>query len=244
MSRLAGLLIMVAATSMVSTVQAGDSRYRFHVSLLNHINDIANIPGVGPIPPSYIQTGTGPVGDVVSGRLSAVINVNKEALAALVNVNKPTRNDDLAGFSIGITFNDSGLVGVDISPKPIGNVDTLHGTGDKNGAFSANFQGHLINNGKKFRLYASNLNLQQILNIPAPIQAGVAAGVTEVRIKITASGTDPETGNAIKVTLSDELVTFDYVVNTRQDTADIDNDQDTTEFSFSMAVGKGTGKPK
>lgn len=238
MLRLSYLAVgLVFLGSFAQAAHAGDSRYKFHVSLKNHINDNPKFP------PSFVQTGTSPVGDVISGRMSATMNVDPAAIAALINVNRPTRNDDLAGFTVGVTFNDSGQVGIEINPKPIGNVDSISGIAGKNGSVTANFQGRLIANGKKFRLYASNLNLQQILSIPAPAGAGVTTGRSQVRIKVEGKGIHPETGNEIKVTLVDEIVDFDFTVTTRQDSADADGDGDTTEISFSMVVGKGSGKP-
>jgi len=231
------LVICVAILCCGMQAQAGDSTYRFHVSVKNHINDNAQFP------PSFTQTGTSPIGDVISGRLNATMNVDPAALALLVNVNRPTREDDLAGYAVGITFNESQGAGIDLAPKPVGNIDSLSGTAGKDGKINANFQGKLIANGKKFKLYASNLNLQEILSIPSPTVAGLTGGNAQIRIKVEGKGLDPETGNQIKVTLVDEIVNFTYTISTRLDTADADGDGDTTEVSFSMATGKGTGKP-
>lgn len=237
MSRPLFLAMSLAVLFCCAHTQAADSRYRFQVSLKNHINDNPNFP------PSYVQTGTSPVGDVISGRLFATMNTDPTEIAKLINVNTPSRNDDLAGFTVGITFNESSGAGIDINPKPIGNIDSLGGVAGKDGSVTANFQGKLIANGKKFRIYASNLNLQQILSIPAQTTAGIATSRSQIRIKIEAKGIHPETGNEIKVTLVDEIVDFSYLVTTRLDSADADGDGDTTEVSFSKVNGKGTGKP-
>jgi len=256
------LWVSVAAfmITLGTVAEAGESKFRFSLILKDHATNESNVdsngfplpnstlpPGSTPIDPN--DPGARPVGDATSGRMSGTLNTIPTEIAKLIEVNSGSIIDNLAGYLVTVKFKDT--FDVSVNTKPVGNLDPISGFADKKGEVFANFQGKLINKGKKFKFIASGLNLQQILAIPPPLEVtGVTEGSTLLMVEISAKGIHPVTGNEINVTLARDLVKFDYVVSTRIGEVieivianSIATPVKTQGITFSRAVGKGSGTP-
>ncbi|HYG78356.1 MAG TPA: hypothetical protein VEK08_25360 [Planctomycetota bacterium] len=243
MSKLLTWVFLAAIAFTALFAQAGESKYRFDVSLVDHTKNESEIDENGqPLPPSntpgdnFIGDPNNPelrpVGDAISGRMTATINTIASEIARLPEVNTRSINDNLAGFIVTVLFKDTN--GSELNAKPVGNLFPLSSTADKKGELTSRIIGKLVNNGKRFKFSASYLNLQQALSIPPEVEPArnpatdptdsklvvvpapkPLSGGTNLQLEIQAKGTHPVTGEEITITIAKELVTVSWTGQTR-----------------------------
>ena len=131
------------------------------------------------------------IGDSTSSRLFAKLNV-ATGVGQLPETGSKSKNDNLAGQTIILT---------------IGSAD-FSGTADEKGKVTSPFNGKLTANGEIMQIKADGLNLEELF----PVASTDGEHSVTVAIKVTASSTDSATGVVTTVVLSDQSVTFNYVV--------------------------------